>query len=302
MDQNYSKGNDIFINGIAISPDSSYVVAGYETNNLDNNEDIIVIKLDLSGDTTWTKTIGDAVTKERANALDVSKDSLIYMCGYSKNSVSGFYDENYLILDKLGNILTNSITPHSGDNVLNDVHVSGDTMIFAGYTTDGGQGGKDYRIFIDYTNGGFIYSRSIGDLADEICYHVEKTSDGGYVLCGTSTSFTPGLKSVYLVKLDSLFQASPIFISINENQNLPLQHISYPNPFDDFTIIDFKNVYSQKKFLFSVFNGIGEKVFSSIIDPHNQLLFFRNNLVRGFYTFSIYDDNKIVGGGKLIIE
>ena len=299
--RSYNVSDDAFINSIALSPDNGYTLAGYKESLSNGNEDVLIIQTDFSGDTVWTKNIGNT-NDERANAVDVNNlDSTIVAAGYSRDINSGNYD-NYLVkLDFNGNTTVIQLFPQAGIDVVQDIHIIDNRCIVAAYTNSFGIGNLETQYYLTDAQLGFITGTTHGGTEDDIAYHIEATSDGGYILCGSSTSFAPGLQSVYLIKLDSLLQTSPIVIGIPEQPGDHFLH-NYPNPFHDYTIIKFKNSNSSKTIDFSLFNTLGKLVFFSTLNYQKELTFYRNDLPSGIYIYQLKDENKIIGHGKMVIE
>ncbi len=76
---------------------------------------------------------------------------------------------------------------------------------------------------------------------------------------------------------------------------------TYPNPFLEYTTIEFENL-SRKEFKLRVFNLRGQLVVSDDDIKSNQVRISRNDLTSGIYFFHLLSGNNIVGIGKLILE
>jgi outer membrane protein assembly factor BamB len=75
--------------------------------------------------------------------------------------------------------------------------------IIVGYTASYGAGGYDvYLIKVD-ANGNMQWSRTFGGSGDDEGYSVQQTSDGGYIIVGSTTSYGAGGSDVYLIKVDA---------------------------------------------------------------------------------------------------
>ena len=75
-------------------------------------------------------------------------------------------------------------------------------FVIAGVTLSFGDGALAYLIKID-TDGNAVWSKTFGGSDNDRCYAVQQTSDGGYVLAGSTTSFGNGHNDVWLIKTDS---------------------------------------------------------------------------------------------------
>jgi hypothetical protein len=72
-----------------------------------------------------------------------------------------------------------------------------------GYTTSSGAGGADFYLVKLDSNGTVNWSRTYGGLGDDDAYCVRQTSDGGFILAGSSGSTTDTTLQGYLVKTTS---------------------------------------------------------------------------------------------------
>ena len=77
-------------------------------------------------------------------------------------------------------------------------------FILTGFTNSYGEGMNDvYVVKID-SEGDTIWTRTFGGSFNDYGYSVKQTSDGGYIVTGTTESFGAGFTDVYLIKTDEL--------------------------------------------------------------------------------------------------
>jgi hypothetical protein len=75
--------------------------------------------------------------------------------------------------------------------------------IAAGYTSSFGAGGGDiYLLKID-SSGNILWQKTYGGSSDDGASTVQQTTDGGYIVAGTTRSFGAGDSNIYLLKIDS---------------------------------------------------------------------------------------------------
>jgi hypothetical protein len=73
--------------------------------------------------------------------------------------------------------------------------------IVAGFTSDNGRGGNGVWLIKADASGGRVWDRIFGGTGDYEDYSVRQTSDGGYIIAG-STDFSGG-GDVWLIKTDA---------------------------------------------------------------------------------------------------
>ena len=81
-----------------------------------------------------------------------------------------------------------------------------DGFVIAGEISGSGQGGKDVLLMKTDLDGNVIWAKSIGGFGDEVARSIKKTSDGGYILVGSTSSyvFPPAdTSNVYVVKTNN---------------------------------------------------------------------------------------------------
>jgi hypothetical protein len=72
-----------------------------------------------------------------------------------------------------------------------------------GYTSSFGAGGYDVFLVKTDANGNIIWAKTYGGWNNDIASSVRQTSDGGYIVAGTTWSFGTGNGDVFLIKTDA---------------------------------------------------------------------------------------------------
>jgi hypothetical protein len=75
--------------------------------------------------------------------------------------------------------------------------------IIVGYTTSMGTGGTDVYLIKTNPNGDILWAKTYGGISDDEGKSVQQTSDGGYIIAGSTSSFGAGESNVYVVKTNT---------------------------------------------------------------------------------------------------
>ena len=93
----------------------------------------------------------------------------------------------------------------SGDDAMYAVlEVSDGNFILGGYTESYGAGMADFWLMKVDGDGDTLWTRTFGGDEFDVCSEVRQTSDGGYILAGSTRSFGSGERNIWLVKTDSI--------------------------------------------------------------------------------------------------
>ncbi|MBU0518534.1 T9SS type A sorting domain-containing protein, partial [bacterium] len=76
--------------------------------------------------------------------------------------------------------------------------------ILGGSTTSYGAGGYDMYLIKTDAAGDVVWTQTYGGTSTDVCYSLDQTIDGGYILGGYTTSFGAGWTDMYVLKIDAL--------------------------------------------------------------------------------------------------
>lgn len=223
-------------NCVAQTTDGGYVLTGYTSSYGAGEKDIYILKTDAVGDSVWAKTYGTADNDEGTFA-DITSDNKIIMCGYSENYQDG---KTYAFYAKLDNAGTQSFSNYLGtpvgDELPNIIRETSDGgFAYAGGVFGIGAGNKDYRLVKVDAGGGYQWGKTYGGANDDISNSMLVTSDGGFILAGSTMSYGNGSKDIYVFKSDDQgVSTGSVLIDVKENITEANNSISvYPNPASD---------------------------------------------------------------------
>lgn len=187
--------------------DSGYVIAGYTTSFGAGGYDVYVVKLTKNYTIQWTKTIGGTGT-DWARSIIQTKDGGYAIAGWTNSFGQGVNDFYIIKLDAQGAVQWTKTVGGTGDDLgWSIIQTADDGYAIAGQTSSFGSSPHDvYVVKLDNT-GAFQWDRKVGVSGTaDIGYSIVQSADGGYVICGTSYTFTGNVSTssvdYYIVKLD----------------------------------------------------------------------------------------------------
>lgn len=163
--------------------DSGYIICGYA---FDPNSRAILLKLDKNGTEEWHQTYGGVGSSNWAQAIKQLPDSG-YLC----------IGNEVFKTDKVGTVLWSQATA-SGNQGMSLIETSDGNFV---YTQTGSSTSAGTVVTKMDADGNEIWSETISSIytLNNCDNNIAETSDGGYIIAGSSTSSVEGK----LVKLDS---------------------------------------------------------------------------------------------------
>lgn len=217
-------------NSICVASDGGYVIAGSTTST---NGDITlnkgyadywIVKLNAQGNIVWQKTYG-GTSHDIATSVKQTTDGGFVVAGYSSSNngdITGNHgsatDYWILKLDSSGNLQWQKALGGSSNERAFEIQQTSDGgYVIAGDTNSSnsgdvssvGLGARDLWIIKLGDTGNIIWDKRFGGSAEDYAYSVAQTSEGGYIVSGTTTSnngniiFNNGQGDFWILKLDS---------------------------------------------------------------------------------------------------
>lgn len=234
--QNTIGGSDYdFLSSIIQTSDGGFLAGGHSLSGISGDktevclelEDYWIVKLDASGNIIWQNTIGAAGEDLLKSVVQTTDGG--YLLGGQSNSSNqddknepslGGSDFWIIKVDANGNIIwQNTIGGSNSDHFMSAIQTTDGGYLVGGYTnsgisgdkTEANQGQLDFWILKLDSIGSIIWQNTIGGNLDDVLQALIETSDGGYLLGGTSSSDISGDKTeekvgggdYWIVKLDA---------------------------------------------------------------------------------------------------
>ena len=196
--------------------DGNIILAGTSNSNFGNdksqnsigNSDFWVIKTDSNGNKIWDKTYG-TIKWDIIKFLIPISDGGFLIGGYFSTSEQSLFNTKWYLfkIDSDGNKIwekTFGTSDGAGENILYTAIETADSGFLLGGISSGnisgdksetGYGNFDFWIIKTDNNGNKIWDKVYGGNNSDVINNILKTTDGGYLLGGTSHSGISGVKS-----------------------------------------------------------------------------------------------------------
>ncbi len=186
-----------------LTPDGSYIAAGRTTSFNDwSFEDAYLLRIDLHGDTLWTKYYG-GIYDERFYSVKTTSDSGYVMAGYTEGTDTLDLDYYIVKADRDGEIIwEKTYGGASVDTAYGICELSGGGYIVVGNTASYGGGGTDIRLLRLNSSGDTLWSKTYGGPKDDYGYSILETGDGGFLISGAAVPEDSTETDLYLLEVD----------------------------------------------------------------------------------------------------
>ena len=269
--------------------DGGYIVVGYTWSFGAGPSDFYLIKTSSSGDTLWTRAFG-GTHYEFGFSVQQTSDGGYIVAGQTYSFGAGPSDVYLIKTNSSGDTLwTRTYGGVYQDGGTSVQQTSDGGYIVAGYYTvfSGPFSSRSYLIKTN-SSGDTLWTRTYGDTLGATASSVQQTSDGGYIVAGSST-LGYNNEDVYLIK--TLGDGT---VSVQEDRSVMpagfalLQN--YPNPFNPSTNIRFA-VTGSGLVTLKVYDILGREVQTLVSENLQQgsykATFDATGLASGVYLYRL---------------
>lgn len=189
-------------NYIQQTSDGGYIIAGYSTVQSGSFADIYIVKTDEFGYTVWSDTLGGgAIDKAYCVQQTWPDDGYIF---------AGQMDGDMCLIRKDADGQTLWMNTFGGaelDRARSVQQTSDGGFILVGSTASYGYGELDIYLIRTDPSGNQIWARTFGGIYQDQGYCVQQTTDGGFIVAGSTYSFGGYDRDMYLIRTDSVGNA-----------------------------------------------------------------------------------------------
>lgn len=327
-------------NSVKQTSDGGYIIAG---NSSEHTSQLKLVKTDAQGDELWSKYYGPDPGAGDTHSIVQTSDGGYAMLAYIESAEGSGVSDIYLFkLDSNGDQLWTKKYGGSNDDVAYCIQTTPDDgFIIAATTRSYGAGGYDMYIIKTNSTGDVSWTKTFGGLDNEWANSIALTSDGGYIIAGSTESFSKGGYDAYLVKIDAMgneewssnlgglrddygygvqqtVDGGYIMVGIRGYDMYLVKTNGKGNVVTEINVegLDSKiNVYPNpfsaettfrtkdnlKNARLGIYNTLGQEIKSVENISGEEYKLSRNDLQSGIYFYRLTQDDKIISMNKLVI-
>ncbi len=191
--------NDFGLSVIETS-DSGFVVTGFTLSYGAGNYDVYLLKCDKNGNLQWSRTFGGSAADYGYSVIETNNAYVISGC--TKSYTSGKEDIYIISTDKSGNLNWANAYGSNLIEIAYDIQETPDKgFILTGVSHKWSTGNRDAFLLRTDSAGGFQWMKTYGISTQDLGFHLDQTTDGGFVITGWVTGIGNGY-DVALIKTD----------------------------------------------------------------------------------------------------
>jgi len=192
------------LKAIASASDNGFFLTGYYYPKDRSDSDMIILKVDASGNEIWRRLINGDEDDEGWGVVGMDDGGCVAV-GLSFDNASQRNDARIVRLDKTGKVVWNNTFGGEKHDDAAAVVRSGDGgVVVVGSTQSFGEGLHDIWLFKLDKDGKSVWAVTFGGAAEDYGYALTRTSDNGYAIAGTTNSYTTDIqRDLWVVRADS---------------------------------------------------------------------------------------------------
>ncbi len=223
--------------------DGGYIMSGYTYDSIAAY--VFLIKTDANGNLIWAKTYGGIFNIMDVSNVSQTSDGGYIVAGRIEATTATMFDVFLIKTDANGNMQWAKVYGGTNwDGAFSVQQTLDGGYIVAGYTNSFGAGGYDPFLIKTDANGNVIWAKTYGGTGHDMFFHIQQTSDGGYIATGYTYSFGAGSIDIILIKTDANGNIGSCGIVLNASP--------FVNNMIGFDITRYPNVYYLSLIVYSL--------------------------------------------------
>jgi hypothetical protein len=182
--------------------DDGFIIAGSTFSYSLGGSDAWVIKTDAQGIREWDRPFGGTENDYGVSVQQTSNRGYIIL-GNTFSWGAGGSDVWMIKTDITGTRIWDRTFGGINDELAASVQETSDDGFIIGATSFTRDTGSDIWLIKTDSNGNMLLETSFGGPKNDSVSSVRETSDGGYIIAGTTSSFSLGGSDVWLIKTDN---------------------------------------------------------------------------------------------------
>jgi uncharacterized delta-60 repeat protein len=206
INQTFGGTSDDYAYSAIVTSDGGYALAGFTKSYGAGGADMWLVKTNATGHVEWDKTYGGA-NDDVAFFIAATSDGGYVLAGLTESYGAGGADMWLVKTNATGQVEWNQTFGGAFmEHAYSVITTSDGGYAIVGITESYGAGGSDMWLVKTNATGHVEWDKTYGGVAADRGGSILVTSDGGYVLAGTTESHSAGGSDIWLVKTNTTGQ------------------------------------------------------------------------------------------------